>query len=92
MCGLTGFVTFQPFADAGQARHKVQAMTRSIKHRGPDAEGHWLDDTQGVALGHRRLSILDLSPSGPSLCTRTVAGMFSRSMGKSTTIKRCESI
>lgn len=64
MCGLTGFVTFQPFADAGQARHKVQAMTRSIKHRGPDAEGHWLDDTQGVALGHRRLSILDLSPSG----------------------------
>lgn len=64
MCGLAGFATFRPFADATQARCKVQAMTRSIRHRGPDAEGYWLDETQGVTLGHRRLSILDLSPSG----------------------------
>jgi asparagine synthase (glutamine-hydrolysing) len=64
MCGIAGFVTLRPFTDAAQARGRVQAMTRSIKHRGPDAEGFWLDDTKGVALGHRRLSILDLSPSG----------------------------
>ncbi len=76
MCGLAGFVTLRPFKDAEQARHKLQTMTRSIAHRGPDAEGYWLDDTQGVALGHRRLSILDLSPSGAqpmqSTCGRYV--------------------
>jgi asparagine synthase (glutamine-hydrolysing) len=64
MCGLAGSVTFRPFADAAQARSELQAMTRSIAHRGPDAEAFWLDETQGVALGHRRLSIQDLSPSG----------------------------
>ncbi|WP_417525537.1 asparagine synthase (glutamine-hydrolyzing) [Marinovum sp.] len=64
MCGLAGFVTFHPFDAAAKARHKLQAMTRAIAHRGPDAEGYWLEESTGVALGHRRLSILDLSPSG----------------------------
>ncbi|WP_299792800.1 asparagine synthase (glutamine-hydrolyzing) [uncultured Marivita sp.] len=64
MCGLAGFVAFDPFPDPEKARRALLAMTRAIKHRGPDAEGYWLDDTQGVALGHRRLSILDLSPAG----------------------------
>jgi asparagine synthase (glutamine-hydrolysing) len=39
-------------------------MTDAIKHRGPDDEGQWLDSEAGVALGARRLSILDLSPEG----------------------------
>jgi asparagine synthase (glutamine-hydrolysing) len=39
-------------------------MTDAIVHRGPDAEGLWQDESSGVALGHRRLSIVDLSPTG----------------------------
>lgn len=39
-------------------------MTNTISHRGPDASGAWVDKEVGVALGHRRLSILDLSPHG----------------------------
>jgi asparagine synthase (glutamine-hydrolysing) len=39
-------------------------MTLRIAHRGPDADGHWVPADTPVALGHRRLSILDLSPTG----------------------------
>lgn len=76
MCGIAGLLTFQPFADGAEARSRVKTMTRSIAHRGPDAMGFWLDETFGVAMGHRRLSILDLSPSGAqpmlSACGRYV--------------------
>jgi asparagine synthase (glutamine-hydrolysing) len=40
------------------------SMTAQLEHRGPDDVGHWIDSEAGVALGHRRLSILDLSPEG----------------------------
>lgn len=53
MCGIAGFV------GAGNAA-VLKAMTDAIAHRGPDAEGFWTDAPQGVYLGHRRLSILDL--------------------------------
>ncbi len=76
MCGLAGFVTFQPFADPATAEVRLRAMTDAIRHRGPDAEGHWSDPEAGVALGHRRLSIIDLSPAGAqpmtSACGRYV--------------------
>ena len=39
-------------------------MSATLNHRGPDDDGVWADETAGVALGHRRLSILDLSPAG----------------------------
>jgi asparagine synthase (glutamine-hydrolysing) len=39
-------------------------MTRSLAHRGPDDEGVWLDEEAGIGLGHRRLSIVDLSAAG----------------------------
>ncbi|MDB6029902.1 MAG: asparagine synthase, glutamine-hydrolyzing [Verrucomicrobiales bacterium] len=39
-------------------------MTSTLSHRGPDDAGLWLDPKAGIALGHRRLSILDLSPAG----------------------------
>lgn len=42
----------------------VSRMTDAIAHRGPDADGYWQDAAAGVALGHRRLSILDVSPTG----------------------------
>ena len=42
----------------------ISAMSLSIVHRGPDDYGHWIDAEAGVALGHRRLSIIDLSAAG----------------------------
>ena len=58
MCGITGFVDFGGHArDAAQVR--VKKMADTLVHRGPDEEGFYVDDY--VALGHRRLSIIDLS-------------------------------
>lgn len=61
MCGLTGIVDSSGRPDA-DLRQIVGAMTRTLQHRGPDAEGFWAAD--GIAFGHRRLSILELSPAG----------------------------
>jgi asparagine synthase (glutamine-hydrolysing) len=61
MCGLTGFLSPRPLPrDAMQAL--IGRMADTLRHRGPDAGATWLDE--GLALGHRRLSILDLSPAG----------------------------
>ena len=62
MCGFTGFLGGGWHTDA--ALGPLQAMTDAIAHRGPDADGHWLDADAGIALGHRRLSIVDLSAAG----------------------------
>ena len=45
-------------------RDQVRRMADAIAHRGPDHGGQWVDATQRVALGHRRLAIVDLSPQG----------------------------
>jgi asparagine synthase (glutamine-hydrolysing) len=62
MCGIAGFVesstTTSPF-DTDTSRGLVHRMCDVIRHRGPDDEGVWVDE--GVALGMRRLSIIDLS-------------------------------
>ncbi len=59
MCGIAGFWNF----DGEPAdRTILEAMLARLRHRGPDDEGAWLDGP--VALGHCRLSILDLSPAG----------------------------
>ncbi|PTL77611.1 asparagine synthase (glutamine-hydrolyzing) [Vitiosangium sp. GDMCC 1.1324] len=56
MCGIAGWVDFE--RDLTQERGTAQAMTDTMRNRGPDAEGLWL--ARHVALGHRRLSIIDL--------------------------------
>lgn len=58
MCGIIGFVNFEGHA-RGDAAVRVKRMTDTLVHRGPDAEGFYVDDF--AALGHRRLSIIDLS-------------------------------
>lgn len=63
MCGLTGF--WQPGGCPRiDATATVQRMVDTLVHRGPDDTGVWVDEAVGLALGHRRLAILDLSPAG----------------------------
>lgn len=63
MCGITGFLA--P-ADqiAGEMNVIVARMSDVMHHRGPDAGGIWTDAAGGIAFGHRRLAIVDLSPTG----------------------------
>ncbi len=62
MCGIAGFVRAGGDLDPAAALDTLRAMTGRMAHRGPDADGHLVDGP--VALGHRRLSIIDLTPSG----------------------------
>jgi asparagine synthase (glutamine-hydrolysing) len=62
MCGIAGF--WSPSLVASARRDAVRDMTLRLAHRGPDADGHWVPSDTPIALGHRRLSILDLSASG----------------------------
>ena len=57
MCGFTGFTNHIDNSNA-----VLQEMLNRIKHRGPDAEGTYIDED--IALGHRRLSIIDVSDAG----------------------------
>lgn len=63
MCGLTGFL-WAPGGNGADAEARVRRMTDAIVHRGPDSDGAWADPAAGVALGHRRLAIVDLSEAG----------------------------
>lgn len=63
MCGLAGFFTTEPGL-LGSLESIATRMALAVQHRGPDDSGVWADAQVGIALGHRRLSILDLSPAG----------------------------
>ena len=59
MCGIAGILNFDT---SPVSKNVLKRMTDSIAHRGPDGEGHWIEDNIGI--GHRRLSIIDLSNAG----------------------------
>jgi asparagine synthase (glutamine-hydrolysing) len=63
MCGIVGFL-FSPGMTSESLENLLLKMNTSIAHRGPDDQGRWIDFDAGVALGHRRLSIVDLSSAG----------------------------
>ncbi|MEO8317451.1 MAG: asparagine synthase (glutamine-hydrolyzing) [Bradyrhizobium sp.] len=63
MCGIAGILLTQKAADP-QLLATISEMTTALHHRGPDGSGTWVDPEAGVALGHRRLSIVDLSAAG----------------------------
>jgi asparagine synthase (glutamine-hydrolysing) len=63
MCGFAGFLTAQTKSLEG-LEAIAKSMSNAILHRGPDDVGTWADINSGVALGHRRLSIVDLSAAG----------------------------
>lgn len=59
MCGIAGFCNF-----AGNAEENIERMKDRMLHRGPDAGGTYFTEDKSVVLGHRRLSIIDLSENG----------------------------
>ncbi len=64
MCGLTGFLNQSRDQTGDEMLAIVGRMSHTLHHRGPDDSGAWCDAATGIALGHRRLSIVDLSPAG----------------------------
>lgn len=76
MCGITGFWSPNTIHSKEELTSIVKTMAEQIQTRGPDDCGEWVDAERGLALGHRRLSIVDLSPSGhqpmTSACGRYV--------------------
>ncbi|MFU8803310.1 MAG: asparagine synthase (glutamine-hydrolyzing) [Bradymonadaceae bacterium] len=60
MCGIAGFWNVR----ADRYESAIFSMTNALYRRGPDDAGYWVDPSASIALGHRRLSILDLSEAG----------------------------
>ena len=64
MCGFVGFLNRNQVDNYELNSHLIKKMSDTLAHRGPDSEGFWQDVEHGIAFGHRRLSILDLSKNG----------------------------
>jgi len=64
MCGITGFLDLSSKTIQETFQPVIKRMTDMLVHRGPDDSGEWVDAQNGIALGFRRLAILDLSPAG----------------------------
>ena len=64
MCGIAGLLDLERRSGSQELEALGRAMAATLNHRGPDAHGVWSDAEAGVALGHTRLSIVDLSPAG----------------------------
>ncbi|HEX5083471.1 MAG TPA: asparagine synthetase B, partial [Blastocatellia bacterium] len=60
MCGITGLLDF----NQGAIEADLCSMTGSLVHRGPDDSGFFTSEDHALGFGHRRLSIIDLSPRG----------------------------
>lgn len=59
MCGIAGFI-----GKNDEMHETINSMHSAIEHRGPDSSGTWMDEELGIALGHQRLAIQDLSEAG----------------------------
>lgn len=64
MCGIAGYLTVPRQKSGDEFRATVLRMADTLRLRGPDDGGAWVDAEAGIALGHRRLSIIDLSLEG----------------------------
>jgi asparagine synthase (glutamine-hydrolysing) len=64
MCGIAGLIVSSRPADGSEIERRARAMSDAIAYRGPDGSGVWSDAEAGVALAHRRLAIVDLTPTG----------------------------
>ncbi|WP_419786222.1 asparagine synthase (glutamine-hydrolyzing) [Pseudodesulfovibrio sp.] len=75
MCGINGFILPEMRGDTHGLTSLARRMADALAHRGPDDNGTYADPVTGMALGHRRLSILDLSPAGAQPM-RSASGRF----------------
>ena len=64
MCGLTGFWVPNKGWSLEKLKGSILSMNAALIHRGPDDQGDWIDPLNGLAMGHRRLSVQDLSSEG----------------------------
>lgn len=64
MCGIAGLLTEPDRLPAAELAARARSMGDSLLHRGPDGGDVWVDAEAGIALAHRRLAIVDLSPAG----------------------------
>ena len=64
MCGIAGFFDLNASLGEASGCAVAKAMADAVASRGPDGEGIWVDMPAGIALAHRRLAIIDLSPTG----------------------------
>ena len=76
MCGICGFLLTKREAPGAVLHEIIDAMASTLRHRGPNDAGRFVDPAAGLAFGHRRLSIIDLSAAGrqpmTSACSRFV--------------------
>ncbi len=64
MCGFAGFIDLARSTPEADLLARAEGMAAQLYRRGPDGDGVWADASAGLAMGHRRLAILDLSPTG----------------------------
>ena len=64
MCGIAGLWDAEVSRSEAEAARLIAKITQPLAHRGPDSAGYWFDYAAGLAFGHRRLSIVDLSAEG----------------------------
>lgn len=64
MCGVVGFVDREGSPRGAERTRVVRDMAALVAHRGPDDQGTWVDDNDGVVLGHQRLAVIDPSRTG----------------------------
>lgn len=63
MCGISGFMCHKSMTDY-EKNNLISSMTNTLSHRGPDFQDVWVSKKNSIAIGHTRLSILDLSKNG----------------------------
>jgi asparagine synthase (glutamine-hydrolysing) len=71
MCGIVGIREFAEGSSHSALLRSVRNMASTLRHRGPDGVGEWADEEAGIAFGHTRLAIIDLSSSGNQPMTST---------------------
>jgi len=81
MCGIAGML-LSPGRASDPGLAALPAMLDTLRHRGPDGDGVWSDPKAGVALGHRRLAIVDLSESGRQPMQRRASGLVASYNGE----------
>src|SRR5215468_5602199 len=64
MCGIAGLADLSRSTDIATLGATAADMAAALYHRGPDDGGTWVDAEAGIALGFRRLAVIDLSPTG----------------------------